>query len=159
MSKKFVPILAFAILALAWPAIAETGPCPSSRADAGLPGVVAELEGRAVDLAPAEGPEVSEKSCTATATCHDGTVLQCSDPGTGTCTGVDSNCSYAGQRGYVKCGSNYTFCPPWSQYYCEDINAGLHGSICPERCVIRSDGSCGFCSPGGPGGMGCLCTE
>lgn len=47
------------------------------------------------------------------------------------------------------------------EYSCVAINAGLHGDICPERCIISPHIACGFCSrsPGPNGPETCICTE
>jgi hypothetical protein len=61
----------------------------------------------ALPLAAKPGPEPD--ACSATAYCHNGTVLNCSTGGSGTCQGVDSSCP--SQRGYVVCAGSYTYCP------------------------------------------------
>ena len=53
-------------------------------------------------------PAARNKSCTASASC--GTYsINCSGSGAESCQGVDKNCG-AGQTGYVRCGSRYTYC-------------------------------------------------
>lgn len=54
---------------------------------------------------------ISPASCTASATCWDGSHLSCSDAGSGSCQGVNSNCA-SGVRGYVTCGGSRQDCPP-----------------------------------------------
>ncbi len=49
----------------------------------------------------------SRSSCTASATCYNGSTISCS--GTTSCTAQDANCPTS--RGYVNCGSGTQYCP------------------------------------------------
>lgn len=67
-------------------------------------------------------------SCTASATCFDGTTRTCSSA-TGPCTGIDASCP--GQQGYVQCGSTTLNCPP-----CPVVPPG---ESCVVGCRVNSD--------------------
>lgn len=155
--------LAVALLLVLFAGVATATDCPAPVNQAtGLPGVAPGLETPAqppaADLAPVEGPDVSEKACTASALCDNGTTITCSLSGSGTCQGVNASCP--SEVGFVRCGGNYSYCPNTcpscpGTLSCEDLNAGNYGpGVCPSRCV-GSDGFCGYCFPG-PGG--CICT-
>jgi hypothetical protein len=84
-------------------------------------------------------------SCSAQATCWNGSILSCSDSGAGTCTGVNSNCS-VGQQGYVSCGGSTTLCP--------DCPTACDVQLCTLRCSVNADCDTvccghGFCSNSG----------
>ena len=158
MIRKTLLLCAVLISLLSVPLMAESIPEPSAEPVAETPLGPDGLPALAPGL---EQPEVDYKSCSAALTCHNGSYISCSQP-SGTCTSVPSNCS-SGQRGYVQCGSARTDCPRCDDcpgtLYCEYINADLYPpSVCPERCIILSDGSCGYCFSG-PGPEGCICTE
>jgi hypothetical protein len=53
----------------------------------------------------------ADSLCSAAADCSPDPSISCSTSVEGeSCEAVDRNCS-EGQRGYVRCGSNYTYCP------------------------------------------------
>lgn len=56
-------------------------------------------------------PGLEKDLCSAAANCSPYSAISCASSNSGdTCQGVDRNCS-VGQRGYVRCGSSYTYCP------------------------------------------------
>ncbi|HEV2856657.1 MAG TPA: hypothetical protein VHC97_27970 [Thermoanaerobaculia bacterium] len=69
----------------------------------------------AVDLATVRRERFGTKDlCSAAARCDPYPSISCSSSVTGaTCQGVDRNCS-AGQQGFVRCNTSYTYCPPCS---------------------------------------------
>ncbi len=58
---------------------------------------------------PVALPAATKAPCSATASCGSSSV-SCTSSGTSTCEAVDRNCSVR-QRGYVRCGTSFTYCP------------------------------------------------
>ncbi len=79
-------------------------------------------------------------SCSAWATCHDGSLVDCSTT-SGSCQHQDASCP--GQRGFVTCGSTTKNCPA-CPVQCPDPNC-QQGSACSG---VGSCGPCGYCSGG-----------
>lgn len=73
----------------------------------------ATLDAPEVTLAAARRGGIATKDlCSAAARCDPYASISCSSAATGaTCQGVDRNCA-AGQPGFVRCDSAYTYCPP-----------------------------------------------
>jgi hypothetical protein len=80
-------------------------------------------------------PEPLFMSCSAHATCYNGSAVTCSNGGSGSCTGIDASCP--SQRGYVQCGGVTTNCPacPLVGYGCTTItcqNDAQCTAVCPD---------------------------
>ena len=85
-------------LAIALDAIFSPAPEPAAGAEP------------AVDLA--SGRFGTKDLCSAAARCDPYASISCSTTVVGaTCEGHDRNCA-AGERGFVRCDTNYTYCPP-----------------------------------------------
>ena len=64
-----------------------------------------------LDLSTTRGRFGTKDLCSAAARCDPYASISCSTTTVGaTCEAHDRNCS-AGERGYVRCGSSYTYCP------------------------------------------------
>lgn len=96
--------------------------------------------GKALGLDPVEPMFLS---CSAHATCSNGSPVSCS-VASGSCTGVDGSCP---ENGYVQCGSTYIACPP----YCPSP-----GPDCVQSCSVNSDCT-SHCA--GPGFCSSSCTS
>lgn len=110
--------------------------------------------GSAQALAAKEKP-TTPAGCSASASCGSNRI-RCSTSGSGSCQGVDRNCS-AGQRGFVTCGSTTTYCPPCPSSLppCETYCS------CSVPCFTSScDGGGGFvqdCADWGICATSCYC--
>ena len=90
-----------------------------------------KTEAPSVDL----GPETFDAapvplSCSAQATCHDGSTRSCNISGSGTCTAVNAACP--NQSGKVSCGSTTIYCPSCPS------SSSCNSAQCHLEC--RSDG-------------------
>ncbi len=79
-------------------------------------------------------PEPIFLSCTAQATCSNGSTVSCSS-GSGTCTGINASCP--SQAGYVQCGSTKINCPacPTVGFGCTNVTCTTDAqcnAICPD---------------------------
>jgi hypothetical protein len=109
-----------------------------------------EAPAQALGLEPVEPMFLS---CSAQATCSDGSPLACSSP-SGSCTGVDGSCP---QDGYVQCGSTFipcpAFCPPPPQ---DCVLSCSVNSNCTSYC--GGPGVCVTgCNPSKPAIKKCVC--
>ena len=80
-------------------------------------------------------PEPIFLSCSAHATCGNGSAVTCTNGGSGSCVGVDASCP--GQAGYVQCGGTTTNCPPCSTvgFGCTNVTCSTDAqcnAICPD---------------------------
>src|SRR6185295_20237232 len=65
-----------------------------------------------LDLSTTRGRIGTKDLCSAAARCDPYASISCSTTVVGaTCEGHDRNCA-AGERGFVRCDTNYTYCPP-----------------------------------------------
>ena len=156
---RYLRLALFGSIALifASSALAASAPCAvETVGSAGLPGLAAGLDAPAppaVETAPVEGPEVSAKACSAVANCANGSSVSCSTGGSGTCQGVNASCP--NERGYVRCGSQYTYCPscPAQEFCAQGASCGLRiGGLCgysgSERGVCYQGACRCWCSEG-----------
>ena len=79
-------------------------------------------------------PEPIFLSCSAHATCRNGSSVTCTS-GSGSCTGIDASCP--GQAGYVQCGGTTINCPPCSSvgFGCTNVTCTTDAqcnAICPD---------------------------
>jgi len=86
------------------------------------------------DLGDLMVPEPIFRSCSAHATCKNGTAVTCTSV-SGSCTGIDAACP--GQAGYVQCGGVTTNCAPCSTvgFGCTNVTCTTDAqcnAICPD---------------------------
>ena len=116
-------------------ALAVAGNAPRAIAASGPEVAPFECSSAVRGLLGDEGvPEPIFMSCTASATCYNGTTVNCTSA-TGTCTGINAACP--SQRGYVQCGGTTTNCPacPTVGYGCTTVtcqNDAQCTAICPD---------------------------
>ena len=141
-------VLALALVGDAPRAMAAAGPEALPFMQSATTPATAECSGAALDLLGVEGvPEPIFMSCTASATCYNGTTVNCS-VGTGSCTGVNAACP--SQRGYVQCGATTTYCPACPTvvgFGCSTVsctNDAQCTAICPDP---EQGGLCQACTP------------
>lgn len=85
-------------------------------------------------------------SCTAIATCHDGSTRSCSST-SGTCIGIDHTCQDA--PGYVQCGSTRNYClacpQPWHNPGCTSVKCSTANDCGHLACEPPNEM---ICAPG-----------
>ncbi len=89
--------------------------------------------------------------CSAIADCWNGSTVSCSGGVGTTCSAIDSNCS--SQRGYVRCGSSYTYCPSCPSCSIEGF-ACSSNAWCASKCDLVCGLPWGICTPNG-----CSCDD
>lgn len=138
MRQAFV--FAFLTLAVVVPGQAEV----ADPASAGGPPCLAtaSLSSAPADLPFLEHsvalPAANKAPCSATASCES-SAISCTASGTSTCEAVDSNCA-AGQRGYVRCGTSFTYCTPPCPVCTEgDLDFRPTGECCNSGTSVREN--------------------
>lgn len=94
-------------------------------------------------FAAAKGRIQTKDFCSASASCAPYATIGCSTTATGaTCEGHDRNCS-AGQGGYVRCGTTYTYC---SAPACACTEGSVRylgtGSCCEDNTREKAEQQC-----------------
>ena len=120
------------------------GPCPTPLINA------TAFEGEPLLTPESGGVVYTSGSCSAWATCDDGSTVDCSSSSSsGTCSFQDADCDN-GIRGHVECDGSKTWCPecpedcsslnyPGCSYFWNDVLGccdvkSLDGSICLQAC-------------------------
>lgn len=82
-------------------------------------------------------------ACSAFASCAPYASVSCSTSGAGTCSGVDRNCA-AGQPGYARCGTTYTYCPACPSTNCTEgaYRYLPNGECCPGDLAVIEEWQC-----------------
>ena len=118
-------VLAVALLvALVPPLAASPAPAPVPQLSPAVCSGAADLLFDQAFLAAGSRTSLTEATCSATADCGQFSDVSCTTSVSGaTCQGVDRDCGI-GERGYVRCGSSYSYCPPCGAV-CEDGDVDL----------------------------------
>ena len=134
-SFMLTAVLALALAGNAPRAIAAPGPEALPFLQPSATPAAAECGSAARGLLGAEGvPEPIFMSCSASATCYNGTTVNCTSS-TGSCTGINAACP--SQRGYVQCAGTTTNCPacPTVGFGCTTVSCTSDAqctAICPD---------------------------
>lgn len=93
---------------------------------------------KAIDENDGQGSLTFAASCSASATCWNGTTVSCSALGSTNCSSADHNCSIP-RDGFVRCGFIFKSCPG-----CPGGGSGAcsQGASCTSSVECGSDGQC-----------------